>query len=177
MRAASGLWAVLCLQLAAVAATIGSGTREPDWQRLERLDAAQRRESTRQIREAVAARQAGGAPSRPSVPRRFPRPSRGQSLDPASYVDLAISTGGFGFGVGGDPPGPQIPFGAIRASPDTSADDLAPSFTHYGGYHYDDTHIRCFSQTHMVGPGASDWGNIGVMPVRNVDLLTLVDYG
>lgn len=64
------------------------------------------------------------------------------NVDPLKYVDPAISTGGFGFGVGGDPPGAQVrpresglhlhppypltlthhtqwPFGAIRASPDT----------------------------------------------------------
>ena len=31
-----------------------------------------------------------------------------------------------------------------------------------GGYHYFDDEIRCFSHTHMVGPGASDYGNIGL---------------
>lgn len=31
------------------------------------------------------------------------------------------------------------------------------------GYYYPDGFIRAFSHTHMVGPGASDWGNFGVM--------------
>lgn len=36
---------------------------------------------------------------------------------------------------------------------------------HFGGYHYNDTFIRCFSHTHLVGAGIVDYGNIGVMPI------------
>jgi hypothetical protein len=35
-------------------------------------------------------------------------------------VDTLIGTGGFGYGIGGSPPGAQLPFGALRLSPDTS---------------------------------------------------------
>ena len=35
-------------------------------------------------------------------------------------VNTFIGTGGFGYGVGGSPPGAQVPFGAMRLSPDSS---------------------------------------------------------
>jgi putative alpha-1,2-mannosidase len=35
-------------------------------------------------------------------------------------VDTFIGTGGREYGVGGSPPGAQVPFGALRLSPDTS---------------------------------------------------------
>ncbi|EDQ85421.1 uncharacterized protein MONBRDRAFT_29317 [Monosiga brevicollis MX1] len=86
---------------------------------------------------------------------------------PTDLVDLYIGTGGFGFGVGGNPPGPQVPFGNMRLSPDTAyADDVWLDFQHYGGYHFNDTYIRTFSHTHMVGPGVADLGNLGLMPTR-----------
>ena len=95
-----------------------------------------------------------------------------------SLVDVSIGTGGFGFGAAGIPPGPQFPFGAMRLSPDTTKQDEWFKFEHYGGYSYADDFIRCFSHTHMVGPGASDWGNIGVMPFRGEVLATVLeDYG
>eukprot|EP00048_Salpingoeca_helianthica_P017060 m.235483 g.235483 ORF g.235483 m.235483 type:complete len:787 (+) comp20087_c0_seq1:24-2384(+) len=96
---------------------------------------------------------------------------------PAAYVDPHISTGGDGFGVGGDPPGATYPYGMLRASPDTSTLNQAEKWEHYGGYHYFDNEIRCFSQTHMVGPGATDYGNIAVMPSTDVDHLLITDYG
>eukprot|EP00049_Salpingoeca_infusionum_P012982 m.241311 g.241311 ORF g.241311 m.241311 type:complete len:752 (+) comp15323_c0_seq1:878-3133(+) len=91
------------------------------------------------------------------------------------YVDPFIGTGGFGFGVGGDPPGPQVPFGCLRLSPDGSEGDVWLDFLHYGGYSDSDTHIRCFSHTHMVGSGASDYGNIGVMAVREIPSVLALD--
>lgn len=36
----------------------------------------------------------------------------------------------------------------------------------FGGYHYSDTSIRTFSHTHMVGSGASDFGNLGITLTR-----------
>ena len=89
----------------------------------------------------------------------------GAAYDPLEHLDLHIGTGGDGFGVGGSPPGAQVPFGVVRASPDTSdAEGNAPEWSHYGGYHYHDTTILGFSHTHMVGSGVQDWGNIRLMP-------------
>ncbi len=46
-----------------------------------------------------------------------------------------------------------------------------------GGYHYFDNQIRGFSQTHMVGPGASDYGNIGIMFVGKLDGAMTQNFG
>ncbi|XP_062519255.1 uncharacterized glycosidase Rv0584-like [Corticium candelabrum] len=73
-------------------------------------------------------------------------------------------------------PGVQLPFGTVRASPDTSAPFFL-SWRHFGGYYYGDDRIRCFSHTHMVGSGTLDYGNICVMPVNNITLDIIHDYG
>ena len=96
--------------------------------------------------------------------------------DPTYYVDLRIGTGGDGFGIGSTMPGVQLPFGTVRASPDTSAPFFL-SWRHFGGYYYGDDRIRCFSHTHMVGSGTLDYGNICVMPVNNITLDIIHDYG
>ena len=51
-------------------------------------------------------------------------------------LNLYIGSGGEGYGAGSIPPGVQIPFGMMRLSPDTSYDNTAVEFHHYGGYHY-----------------------------------------
>ena len=69
-------------------------------------------------------------------------------------VDTRIGTGGLGWGVGGQNPGAQIPFGACRVGPDTSTlmnVNLYELGVHYGGYWYKDSHVRAFSHTHLVG--------------------------
>lgn len=38
----------------------------------------------------------------------------------SEYVDTRIGSGGYAYGVGALPPGPQVPFGACRLGPDTS---------------------------------------------------------
>lgn len=96
--------------------------------------------------------------------------------DPVGYVDLRIGTGGDGFGIGSTMPGVQLPFGAVRASPDTDG-LLFLNYRHFGGYYYGDDLIRCFSHTHMVGSGTLDYGNICVMPVSTVTSSTVQDYG
>jgi hypothetical protein len=48
-------------------------------------------------------------------------------------VPVVSEPGGFGFGVAGNPPGPQYPFGNLRLSPDTAfEDDIWLDFQHYG---------------------------------------------
>lgn len=47
-----------------------------------------------------------------------------------------VSEGGQGFGVGSNPPGAQVPFGAFRLSPDTALDTVALEWEHFGGYYH-----------------------------------------
>ena len=90
-------------------------------------------------------------------------------------VDTTIGTGGFGWGVGGQNPGAQLPFGTLRLGPDTSLGpvDHVKVGTNYGGYWYNDTSIRAFSHTHLVGAGVDDFGNIGVMAVGALSDFTI----
>lgn len=53
-----------------------------------------------------------------------PSTSLARSSDSISYIDTRISNGGFGWGVGGDNPGPQYAFGSMRLGPDTSLDSM-----------------------------------------------------
>ena len=85
------------------------------------------------------------------------------------YVNTFIGSGGSGFGSGGNNPGAQVPFGAIRLGPDSTSKifdkDVVIPFDHYSGYNYEDTYIRAFSHTRLVGAGVGDFGNFGIMPL------------
>jgi putative alpha-1,2-mannosidase len=88
-------------------------------------------------------------------------------IDPLSFVDPRIGTGGEGFGVGSVPISAQVPFGSMRLGPDTLGllhSDL--EFNHFSGYYYSDHVVRAFSHTRLVGAGVSDYGSVGVMPTR-----------
>ena len=105
------------------------------------------------------------------------------------YVNTFIGSGGSGFGSGGNNPGAQVPFGAIRLGPDSTSKifdkDVVIPFDHYSGYNYEDTYIRAFSHTRLVGAGVGDFGNFGIMPLllnnKNINvkdltkILTTVD--
>jgi len=84
------------------------------------------------------------------------------------FVDPIIGSGGIGYGAGGINPGAQVPFGSLRLGPDTALGDrdIVLSFQHSGGYAHSDNRLRAFSHTHLVGAGASDYGNFGVVPIR-----------
>ena len=88
-------------------------------------------------------------------------------------INPFIGTGGFGFGAGSHNPAAQVPHGALRLGPDTAQSMLdglitvAPSFNHYGGYHFGDNAVTGFSHTHLVGAGVGDYGNFGVLPLRS----------
>lgn len=91
--------------------------------------------------------------------------------DDATAVNLVekiapmIGTGGIGYGVGCGFPGPGLPFGLVKISPDTSAaNGAAPGAYHGGGYHADDDYIQGFSHLHLYAVGLTDYGLLGVMP-------------
>lgn len=76
--------------------------------------------------------------------------------DYSSFVNVFIGTGGHGHTF----PGATVPHGMVQPSPDTRI---------YGwdacsGYHYNDTLINGFSQTHLSGTGCGDLGDVLLMP-------------
>jgi len=83
---------------------------------------------------------------------------------PFTYVNPFIGTGGHGFGVGSGFPGPKVPFGMVAPSPDTTFYGIQFPFYHCSGYYYGDAQIRGFSQTHLYGTGAGDYGVLLFMP-------------
>ena len=100
--------------------------------------------------------------ARPDVPP--PEPVAAEAPY-TQYVNPMFATGGLGFGVGSGFPGPQMPFGLARPSPDTSLEGGAPGFNHCAGYHDDDDLIWGFSQVRAYGVGVEMYGSIGLMPV------------
>jgi predicted alpha-1,2-mannosidase len=79
----------------------------------------------------------------------------GATAAPAALVNPLIGTSG---GVHTFP-GPDMPFGMIQWSPDTS-----PSRPDGGGYEYDNSQISGFSLTHISGPGCPAYGDIPILP-------------
>ena len=73
------------------------------------------------------------------------------------YVDPFIGTGGHGHTF----PGVVVPFGMIQPGPDTGL----RGWDWCSGYHYSDDSIAGFSQTHLSGTGAADYGEVRIMPV------------
>jgi predicted alpha-1,2-mannosidase len=70
-------------------------------------------------------------------------------------------------------PGAVAPFGMVQLSPDTSGMhepkwngqwDIT-GWDHCSGYHYGDNIVQGFSHTHLQGTGASDLGDVLLMPV------------
>lgn len=58
-------------------------------------------------------------------------------------------------------PGATYPFGMVQLSPDTRL----TGWDGCSGYHYSDSTVYGFSHTHLSGTGASDYGDILIMPV------------
>jgi predicted alpha-1,2-mannosidase len=73
-----------------------------------------------------------------------------------SFVDPFIGTGGHGHTY----PGATMPFGSVQLSPDTRLE----GWDGCSGYHASDSVIFGFSHTHLSGTGASDYGDILLMP-------------
>jgi len=75
-----------------------------------------------------------------------------------SYVDCFIGTDFHGHTF----PGACLPFGAVQASPD--ADGAKWDWS--SGYHYSDTNIKGFSQTHLSGTGCPELGDFLLIPTN-----------
>ncbi|MGC9355793.1 MAG: hypothetical protein ACP5D9_18245 [Mariniphaga sp.] len=85
------------------------------------------------------------------------------------WVNPFIGTGGFPAYTGGDDmPGPSMPFGSVRLSPDTHfflGDHFFDESTvSTAGYYYGDTRMMGFSHTRLIGTGALDGGHFRVIP-------------
>lgn len=77
--------------------------------------------------------------------------------DYTEYVDPFIGTDATGHTY----PGATAPFGMVQAGPDTGTTE----WMRCSGYHSSDNTIVGFSQTHLSGTGASDMGDIMLMPI------------
>ena len=76
--------------------------------------------------------------------------------DYTRYVDPFIGSGGHGHVF----VGANVPFGALQLGPQ----NIFQGWDWCSGYHYSDNVIISFSHTHLSGTGASDLGDIGLMP-------------
>ena len=72
------------------------------------------------------------------------------------FVNPFIGTDGHGHTF----PGATTPFGMVQLSPDTRTE----GWDACSGYHYSDSSIIGFSQTHLSGTGIADYGDILVTP-------------
>jgi predicted alpha-1,2-mannosidase len=86
----------------------------------------------------------------------FPGAAAAVAVDPLDYVDPFLGTGGHGHTF----PGAALPFGAVQLSPDTRL----TGWDGCSGYHFSDSRIFGFSHTHLSGTGASDYGDILLLP-------------
>ncbi|WP_255518139.1 GH92 family glycosyl hydrolase [Fulvivirga sp. M361] len=81
---------------------------------------------------------------------------RNDLMDPLTYVDPFIGTGGHGHTF----PGATTPFGMVQLSPDTHLFGWDAS----SGYHYSDSTLYGFSHTHLSGTGIGDLGDVLFLP-------------
>jgi predicted alpha-1,2-mannosidase len=83
---------------------------------------------------------------------------------PNKYVDVFIGTGGHGHTY----PGATLPFGMIQPSPVNGT----TGWDWVSGYHYSDSVITGFAQTHLSGTGIGDLNDILIMPTNRKVLLS-----
>ncbi len=83
--------------------------------------------------------------------------------NPNNFVDVFIGNGGHGHTY----PGATVPFGMIQPGPVNGT----PGWDWASGYHYSDSVITGFAQTHLSGTGIGDLNDILIQPVNgNVKL-------
>ncbi|MGC8865128.1 MAG: GH92 family glycosyl hydrolase [Bacteroidales bacterium] len=88
--------------------------------------------------------------------------------DPARWVDPFIGTGGHGHTF----PGATLPFGMVQVNPQTRL----TGWDGCSGYHYSDSLIYGFAHTALNGTGASDYGDILIMPVVGKPVFSNTEY-
>lgn len=89
----------------------------------------------------------------------------GSRPDPASAkANPFMGSGGMGYAFGSAFPGASVPRGMAKPGPDTSGPWGTAYFLHFDGYWYEDDTVRAFSQIHLHGTGAVDYGALGLMP-------------
>jgi predicted alpha-1,2-mannosidase len=112
---------------------------------------------TAALATAVAVTAAVAPPAAPATPlaARAATSPAAPVTDPAALVNPLIGTAG---GVNAFP-GPDMPFGMIQWSPDTS-----PDRSEGGGYNYGDSSLAGFSLTHLSGPGCAAYGDVPILP-------------
>jgi len=99
-----------------------------------------------------------------------PPPSTPASEPLIEHVDPFLGTGGSGYNdLGNCYPGPATPYGMVHPGPDTQAEGGAAAFTHTAGYAASDDFINGFSHTRMHGTGTATYGNLGVMPIPQME--------
>lgn len=86
----------------------------------------------------------------------------------ALLADPLIGTGATLANVGSAYPGAAAPQGLVKASPDTMLAEPIGGAFHCAGYQWFDPNIHGFSHNHLHGTGAPDYGNIAVMPARQM---------
>jgi len=95
-----------------------------------------------------------------------------------AWVDPRIGTGGLGYAHGSCFVGPAAPHGLAKPGPDTNGLFGTINFQHYSGYFAEDDRIQGFSQVHLHGTGATDFGVLSLMPTMTFDAAetSVVDY-
>jgi predicted alpha-1,2-mannosidase len=109
---------------------------------------------------ASAASACGGNTAAPPLP---------EVTDPVPLVDPTIGTGGQGFAYGSCFVGAAAPHGLVKVGPDTDGAFGTVNFQHFSGYMAGDTKVQGYSQVHLHGAGATDYGVLSVMPVPAFD--------
>ncbi|UOQ69794.1 GH92 family glycosyl hydrolase (plasmid) [Hymenobacter volaticus] len=82
--------------------------------------------------------------------------AKAQNPKLTTYVDPMIGTGGHGHVF----LGANVPFGAVQVGPQ----NIFKGWDWCSGYHYSDSLITGFSHMHLSGTGASDLGDVLIMP-------------
>ena len=81
-------------------------------------------------------------------------------------VNPFIGTGSFHLTTAYNYPGPSLPFGMLRLSPETASIFNNTRGKSTSGYFYGDNKIVGFSHTRLSGTGATDGGHFLVTPVK-----------